>query len=135
MKRLRITVDGRTYEVIVEGADDAGPVMPVRHVGSASVAPASAVSVSSAASVSSSSVSGQGAVDAPAGAVPSPLAGKIVSVDVKAGDSVTEGQRLLTIEAMKMNTLINAPRSGKVSEVLVSPGDSVAEGQGLVVLA
>ncbi len=59
----------------------------------------------------------------------SPLAGKIVAVDVKQGSQVEEGDQILTLEAMKMNTYVYAPVSGKVTEVLVSPGEGVEEGQ------
>ncbi|MCP4293133.1 MAG: acetyl-CoA carboxylase biotin carboxyl carrier protein subunit, partial [bacterium] len=53
---------------------------------------------------------------------------------VKAGDSVTQGQALLVIEAMKMETAISAPAAGTVKAVLVAAGDSVRENQTLVEL-
>jgi pyruvate carboxylase len=45
----------------------------------------------------------------------------VVTVDVRPGDSVAKGQKLLMLEAMKMQTTIVAPRDGKVQEVLVKP--------------
>jgi len=55
--------------------------------------------------------------------------GRVVAVDVKPGQEVKQGQQLLTIETMKMNTFILAPKAGKVLAVLVSVGDAVEEGR------
>jgi biotin carboxyl carrier protein len=60
------------------------------------------------------------------------LPGLIVAVAVVAGDEVTEGMPLLTIEAMKMQNEVRAPRSGRVIEVEVAPGQTVATGAGLL---
>ena len=73
---------------------------------------------------------GGGAVAA--GDVPSPLAGKVVSIDVKLGQQVEANAQLLTLEAMKMNTYVFAPAAGTVKEILVHPGDAVEEGRVLV---
>ena len=59
----------------------------------------------------------------------------VVSVDVKEGDSVQEGDQLLTLEAMKMNTLVTSPQAGTVEKILVGPGDGVEEGQALLKLS
>ncbi len=60
------------------------------------------------------------------------LPGLIVTVGVAAGDEVTDGQPLLTIEAMKMQNEVRAPRDGRVIEVEVVPGQTVATGAGLL---
>ena len=70
-----------------------------------------------------------------AGDIASPLAGKIVSIDVKVGDSVAEGAQVATVEAMKMNTYIFAPKAGKVLSVHANPGDGVEEGAVLLRIA
>ena len=70
-------------------------------------------------------------VAAGAGDVPSPLAGKVVSLDVAAGTPVKAGDQILTLEAMKMNTIIYAPASGTLTAFCVNPGDTVQEGQAL----
>jgi biotin carboxyl carrier protein len=68
------------------------------------------------------------------GDVPSPLAGRVTALNVQAGQDVKEGDHLLTLEAMKMNTFVMAPRAGKIREVEVSVGSAVDEGQALVTL-
>ena len=62
----------------------------------------------------------------------SPIAGTVIEVKCKPGDDVTEGQVLLVIEAMKMNTSISAPSAGRVKAVPVAAGDSVRENEVLV---
>ncbi len=69
-----------------------------------------------------------------AGAVKSPLPGVILSVDCKVGDVVKRGQKILVLEAMKMENIINADRDGKIVEVKVNKGDSILEGADLVVI-
>ena len=69
-----------------------------------------------------------------AGAVKSPLPGVILSVDCKFGDTVKRGQKILVLEAMKMENNINADRDGKIVEIKVNKGDSVLEGADLVVI-
>ena len=124
MKKLRVTVDGKAYDVLVEILDegDAAPRSAAHpaHVESAHV------SAPAAAATSRAPVGG-----AP-GDVPSPLAGKVVSIDVQPGQKVEAGAQLLTLEAMKMNTYVFAPAAGTVQEILAAPGDAVAEGQVLV---
>lgn len=122
MKKLRVTVDGKAYDVLVEVLDEDILHEPRHAAWSAPVAsvhvdsPATAVHASKAAS----------------DAVPSPLAGKVVSIEVKQGQRVEANQQLLTLEAMKMNTYVFAPHAGVVEGILVKPGDAVEEGHGLV---
>lgn len=67
-----------------------------------------------------------------AGTIASPLPGVITSVNVKVGDNVVPGQRLATLEAMKMENAIEAEHSGKVREIYVKVGDSILEGAKIV---
>ena len=64
--------------------------------------------------------------------VAAPMPGAVVTVAVAVGDEVATGQKLLTLEAMKMETTLHADRGGKVAEVLVSPGSSVQAGDLLI---
>jgi pyruvate carboxylase len=56
------------------------------------------------------------------------MPGMVVTVDVQAGDSVSKGQKLLSLEAMKMETNVHAEREGKIGQVLVRPRVQVAAG-------
>ena len=62
------------------------------------------------------------------------LAGNIFRVEVKPGDTVQEGDVLLVLEAMKMETEVVAPQAGQVSAVAVREGDAVSVGDTLVSL-
>jgi biotin carboxyl carrier protein len=68
------------------------------------------------------------------GVVIAPMAGKIISVKVKKGDSVKVGDVLCTLEAMKMENEITAPKNGKVEEVLAREGQAVNEGDVLATI-
>jgi pyruvate carboxylase len=61
--------------------------------------------------------------------VAAPMPGLIVTVAVRAGDKVKKGQKLLSLEAMKMETTVHAERDGTLAEVLVSPGTPVEAGE------
>ena len=65
-------------------------------------------------------------------AVKSPLPGTIISVLVKEGDKLSMGQKLLTMEAMKMENNVLAEKAGIVKSVLVKPGDTVLQNDILV---
>jgi len=64
--------------------------------------------------------------------VTSPLAAVVVSVDVAVGAAVEEGQKVVTLEAMKMNTVVTAHKAGTVKAIHVDAGDGVEEGQALI---
>ncbi|ETX09373.1 oxaloacetate decarboxylase [Marinomonas ushuaiensis DSM 15871] len=66
--------------------------------------------------------------------VPSPLAGNIFKVLVAPGQQVSEGDTLMILEAMKMETEISAPKAGVVGSINVKEGDSVQVGQSLLTL-
>jgi biotin carboxyl carrier protein len=69
-----------------------------------------------------------------AGDVVAPMPGIIVSVGVSVGQTVTTGQSLLVMEAMKMENNITATGAGVVKEILVKPGQQVENGQLLIKL-
>lgn len=130
--KLKITVHGVAYEVDVEvldaKRDEFGPTGALPSLGRPGVAPAAAPAPTTAPAPQAAPVAlGSGVV--------SPIAGTIVEVKCKAGDEVAQGQELLVIEAMKMNTSIAAPGAGTVKAVLVAAGDSVRENQQLVEFA
>jgi 3-methylcrotonyl-CoA carboxylase alpha subunit len=76
-----------------------------------------------------SSHAGAGETD---GAIVSPMPGKIISLDVSQGAAVKKGQKLLTLEAMKMEHSLTAPFDGIVAELNAAVGAQVSEGTMLV---
>ena len=125
MKKLRVTVDGRAFDVTVEVLEEgaAAGLRPVAAAPSSVALPVSAPSVAPA----------PRAATAP-GQILCPMAGKVVSLAVKVGQTVTEGAVLLTLDAMKMNTFVYAPHAGTVTAVHVQPGDAVEEAAPLLTL-
>lgn len=72
--------------------------------------------------------------EAPDGAVVAPMGGMVVSLEVKKGDEVKEGDRLLVLEAMKMQNQISASHSGKIKEIYTYEGELVSLGDILLVI-
>jgi biotin carboxyl carrier protein len=67
-------------------------------------------------------------------AVRSPLPGIILSIHCKVGDVVKKGQKLLVLEAMKMENTITSDHDGEIMEIKVSQGEAVLEGAELVTI-
>lgn len=63
------------------------------------------------------------------------FAASVWQLNVQPGDTVTTGQPLLALEAMKMESRVPAPMNGVVHEILAKPGDQVEAGTALLVLA
>src|SRR5260221_3280177 len=63
------------------------------------------------------------------GEIEAPMPGKVTAVEVAAGDKVAKGQRLLTLEAMKMEHALTAPFDGIVAELNATAGAQGREGQ------
>lgn len=129
MKKLRVTVEGKVYDVLVEMLDEGAPASAPRPAAPAApptpVAPAHVAAPAPAPAAAPVRAAG-------AGDIVSPLAGKVVSIDVKVGQAVEEGTQVVTIEAMKMNTYIFAPKAGVIAAILATPGDGVEEGTALI---
>jgi len=68
------------------------------------------------------------------GEVVSPLFGRVVKIRVKEGDAVNKGQPLLSIEAMKAETVISSPISGIVQKIMVKEGQGVKKGDVLIII-
>ena len=124
-RKFRISVDGRAYEVLVEeighdaSALPAGALHPVAQAVAAAIAPAPAAARPQAA----------------AGDEVAPLAGTVQSIDVTIGQTVKAGDKIATIEAMKMKTEVFAKGAGKVAAIAVKAGDLVDTGGVLITLA
>jgi len=126
IKKLRVTVDGKSYDVMVEVPDEPGAGGPAPAPVSAPISapPPPPVSAPAAPAASRGSVGTSGPGD-----IRSPLAGRIIAINVQPGQEVKEGDHVLTVEAMKMNTSVVAPKTGKVTEILTTVGSAVDEGQ------
>lgn len=125
MRNFRITVDGTPYEVSVEELDGGIVSAAPAAVAAPAQRPVAAAPAAAAAPVAAAAASGPGDVV-------SPLAGTVVKVEVAVGQTVNQGQPVVVLEAMKMNTNITASRGGTVTAVNVAAGASVSEGQVLV---
>ncbi|BCS34874.1 acetyl-CoA carboxylase biotin carboxyl carrier protein subunit [Luteitalea sp. TBR-22] len=125
--KLKITVDGKTYEVEVEVAEE-----PVRHPQAFMVLPSQA-RVPAAPAVAPAAAPDAGPVNE-AKVCRSPITGTVVRVVAQAGQSIQPGDILLVLEAMKMETNITAPVEGKVKTITVGAGDGVKANQVVVEL-
>jgi biotin carboxyl carrier protein len=121
IKKLRVTVDGKSYDVTVEVPEESESFAVALPPAAAAPSAPSAPPPPQAAPVAT--------VSAGPGTVASPLAGRVIAIIVKPGQTVQAGQHLLTLEAMKMNTVVAAPKAGKVAEILTTVGAAVDEGQ------
>jgi glutaconyl-CoA/methylmalonyl-CoA decarboxylase subunit gamma len=71
---------------------------------------------------------------ADSGTIVTPIPGQIISISVSQGEKIRCGQKLLVLEAMKLENSITATMDGTVNEILVAEGDVVNQGQPLIVL-
>lgn len=129
IKKLRISFNGKTYDVEAELLDSEQPVAAAPAPAAAPAqAPASAPApVASAPTPAPAAAAG-------AGDVVAPLSGVVVSIDKPEGSAVQAGDTVVTLEAMKMNTSVTATASGTVKKVHVAQGAGVEEGQPLVTI-
>ena len=107
-----VTVEGVSYTVTVNNGGDVSGIAPLGQQPSTVAAPVSW-----------------------GDPVPAPLSGVIIKVLVKPGQRVVEGESIVILEAMKMETSISAPAAGQIVDVRIKAGDSIAVGDVLVTLA
>ncbi len=110
MKRFNVTVNGKSYDVAVEEITD-GSAAPVAAAPAPSAAPAAPKAAAPAAGAGTK--------------VTAPMPGTILDVKVNVGDSISKGQVIMVLEAMKMENDIVASCDGKITSVLVKKGDTV----------
>lgn len=120
MKRFSVTVNGKTYDVAVEelGADAAAPVI---------TAPVATPAPASAPAPAPASAPAVGAGEK----VTAPMPGTILDVKVSNGASVSKGDVIMVLEAMKMENDIVAPCDGTVTSIVAKKGDTVQSGDTL----
>lgn len=115
----RVTVGGTTYDVRVE--DVGGSSAPVTNV-------ATAATAAPAPPAAPSAYTGSGTM------VKAPLSGDVLKVLADEGSAVKEGQEIMILEAMKMETKVVSPKNGKIAKVFVAPGDKVESGDPLAAI-
>ena len=139
MKNFKYTINGKTFDVAVNNIEDTvaevevngtsykveidkpakkQPIPTLQRPAQAAVVPIARPQVAAEA----------------AGVLTSPLPGTILDILCKVGDTVKKGQKLIVLEAMKMENAINSDRDGVVKEVKANKGDSVLEGADLIVI-
>lgn len=119
-QEIKLNVNGTDYNVTVDAEVKQKPVVK-RPTPKAAPAPAAAAAPAPAASGAGTKVT-------------TPLPGTILDVFVNVGDKVNVGQRVVLLEAMKMENNIECDVAGTVTEVKCRKGDSVLEGDVLVVI-
>lgn len=115
MRKFSVTVNGSTYEVIVEEVAADATVTPV-----AAPAPVAAAPAPKAAAPKPAATGAAGSVS-----IKSPFPGTVLKVNVAPGQAVKKDETLMVIEAMKMENEIKAPQDGTVASVNVTKGASV----------
>lgn len=126
--KLKLTVDGKVYEVEVD-VFEPPPAQP------AYVPPGGGTRVPAAAPIEAprrSGGTGAGPTADESKVCRSPIAGVVVRVSAQVGQSIQANDVLLVLEAMKMETVITAPIAGKIAKVNAAVGDAVQGGQVLV---
>ena len=118
MKRFNVTVNGKSYDVAVEEiTDGSAPVM---------TAPAPTSIQASAPAPAPTPAQAPTATKGEGESVNAPMSGNILDVKVNVGDTVSRGQVIMVLEAMKMENDIVSPCDGKITSVLVKKGDTVS---------
>lgn len=117
MKRFNITVNGKAYDVAVEELD-------------ASAAPVAATAAAPIAAPVAAAPAATGAGEK----VTAPMPGTILDIKVAVGDTVSKGQVIMILEAMKMENDIVASCDGKVTSVLATKGATVDSGDALATI-
>ncbi len=120
--KAEVEVNGKTYSVEIDYPESETPVVIPKVV--KRTAPAPQASAQAAAPQASAGNS-----------INAPMPGLILQILVKVGDSVTVGQKVAVMEAMKMENDINSTVAGTVKEIKVGEGDNVQEKQAIIVLS
>nr|VFJ99803.1 MAG: methylmalonyl-CoA carboxyltransferase 1.3S subunit [Candidatus Kentron sp. H]VFK00269.1 MAG: methylmalonyl-CoA carboxyltransferase 1.3S subunit [Candidatus Kentron sp. H]VFK04213.1 MAG: methylmalonyl-CoA carboxyltransferase 1.3S subunit [Candidatus Kentron sp. H] len=130
--KLKITLEGVTYELDVEFVDEGEAAPPSGASGPAPKVPsAPAASSAPKSAPAKPAPTGSGASSSEK-TIACPLSGTVWKVLVKVGDVVAANQDLLILEAMKMETNIISTMAGTIKSIAVAEGDAVSQGQLLI---
>lgn len=134
-KKINVKVNGNSYEVAV-GDMNVNPVsvsvngkeyqIEISEAGGSATPQIAAAPVS--APVMKTTAAAATPAEPVANAVTAPMPGTILDITVKAGDTVTQGQIICALEAMKMKNMIRAPKAGTIASVDVTAGQKVGFG-------
>ena len=131
MKEYKLKINSNDYHVVVSGLSNGrADVMVNGQSYSVEIADAGAASAPAV----TATAPAPAAKPAAGRAVNSPLPGVVLDILVAVGDRVGTGQRLMILEAMKMENNIDSDREGTVKEIKVATGDSVLEGDVLLTI-
>ncbi len=149
MKEYQLKINGNDYNVVVKEVEDSTAEVevngtpyhveyekPITKQAKKTIKSVTPVA-RPAAAPAAAPVSKPAAAPAAGGAgatVTSPLPGIILDIAVKEGDVVKKGQKLIVLEAMKMENVIESTADGTVTSIKVNKGDSVLEGAPLVIV-
>ncbi|MCP5373138.1 MAG: acetyl-CoA carboxylase biotin carboxyl carrier protein subunit [Hyphomicrobiales bacterium] len=133
VRTFRVTVDGTPYEVTVEETTEGTDRLYPDRGGMGR--PARRTAVPDAPPPAAAPSAPKPAAAAVAGDEVSPLAGVVHEIHVTVGQEVAEGDRLVTIEAMKMKSGVICHGNGKVSKIHIQAGQAVEAGQVLISIA
>lgn len=130
-RQFKVTVNGREYDVaVLEVTPGSAPSAPVSYAPGAEAVPSGfPAAVKAVAATAAAAPVASGAGDELA-----QMGGVVVQVDVKVGQTVAQGDRLLVLEAMKMKNHLLASRAGRVTRILVAAGEPVEGGQALLTI-
>ncbi len=145
MKEYKLKINDNRYTVVIKDVTDDAVVAEVNgkqhivHIDtianlSTITEPPGSTSLSAAPPSPAAPTQIATAKPAASGSIITPIPGQIISVTVSLGEQVRVGQKLLVLEAMKLENSITATMDGTVSEILVAEGDVVNQGQPLIVL-
>ncbi len=138
MKSFKYTINGNVYKVVVNSIEESIAEVEVNgtpyKVEMHKPVKKQVVTIKRPAQAVVAPISRPAQVSAGPGALRSPLPGTILEINCKVGDTVKKGQKVIILEAMKMENTINSDRDGVVKEIKVNKGDSVLEGADLVII-
>lgn len=138
MKSFKYTINGNVYKVVINSIEDTIADVEVNgtpyKVEMNKPTQKQVVTIKRPAQAAVAPIARPQQMSSGPGALRSPLPGVILDMHCKVGDSVKKGQKILVLEAMKMENVINADRDGVIKEIKVNKGDSVLEGADLVII-
>lgn len=138
MKSFKYTINGNVYKVVINRIEDTIADVEVNgtpyKVEMNKPTQKQVVTIKRPAQAAVAPIVRPQQTSSGAGALRSPLPGVILDIQCKVGDPVKKGQKIIVLEAMKMENAINADRDGVIKEIKVNKGDSVLEGADLVII-